>query len=326
MSDDGCCPAACGPSDDNDCATVCGDGRAEGDETCDPPALCPFQCDDGDPCTKDGLVGDADRCTARCLFRPISACQAWDGCCPDGCFGDVDPDCGGQCGDGERDVGETCDPPSSCPTDCDDGDHCTFDTLIGDADECTAVCRHARVSTCQDGDGCCPAGCETATDDDCGLSCRNAGSWPPEWAVLEEQVVSEMNDYRAAGATCVHDERTTDYAPTGPLTLDPAAREAARCHSMDQGEMSVMSHAGSDGSQFWTRMERAGYSGTPVSENVAAGYDTAASVTAGWMASHEGHCDAIMDPGANEVGIGYAFVPGTSWYDHWWTANFGYRR
>jgi len=73
-----------------------------------------------------------------------------------------------ECGDGVIGPGETCDPPESCPEDCDDGDPCSTDTMSGSAAECNVVCDNAPVTTCDDGDGCCPAGCEPSTDSDCG--------------------------------------------------------------------------------------------------------------------------------------------------------------
>jgi hypothetical protein len=68
------------------------------------------------------------------------------------------------CGNGVIEPGEICDP---CPTDCDDGNACTIDTLVGDPAQCAAECEHAPVTACADGDGCCPAGCDNTSDDDC---------------------------------------------------------------------------------------------------------------------------------------------------------------
>jgi MYXO-CTERM domain-containing protein len=70
------------------------------------------------------------------------------------------------CGDGVVDAGETCDPPSTCPTSCDDGDDCTTDTLTGGPEICNVTCIHGDVA-CQSGDGCCPAGCTVDVDADC---------------------------------------------------------------------------------------------------------------------------------------------------------------
>ena len=77
---------------------------------------------------------------------------------------------GAECGDGVEDPGETCDPPASCPTSCDDGDACTIDALEGSAAACTAACvTTAEITECVAGDGCCPAGCSLPTDPDCAV-------------------------------------------------------------------------------------------------------------------------------------------------------------
>jgi len=71
------------------------------------------------------------------------------------------------CGNGAIDPGETCDPPDSCPTSCDDEDVCTSDSLTGSAGACTATCRNEPIISCLDDDGCCPVGCDDMTDNDC---------------------------------------------------------------------------------------------------------------------------------------------------------------
>ena len=75
------------------------------------------------------------------------------------------------CGDGSIDEGETCDPPASCPTACDDEDACTVDSLEGSAAECTAACTTSPIVTCDD-DGCCPDQCDGTSDIDC-AECEN---------------------------------------------------------------------------------------------------------------------------------------------------------
>ena len=85
-----------------------------------------------------------------------------------------------------------------------------------------------------------------------------------------------------------------------------------------------LGHTGSDGSDCSTRCTSAGYTATIVGENIAAGPTTPAAVVAGWMASTSGYCEMIMDPGANEVGTGYAYDFSSTW-GQYWTADFGYR-
>lgn len=74
------------------------------------------------------------------------------------------------CGDGVLQAPELCDTAipagqlGACPSSCDDGDSCTVDTMMGSG--CQASCAHDPVPA-QDGDGCCPAGAGTNTDNDC---------------------------------------------------------------------------------------------------------------------------------------------------------------
>jgi hypothetical protein len=101
-------------------------------------------CDDGDPCTFD------------------------DACNKDICEGTPAPSC---CGDGVVEGDETCD--GDCPEACDDGDACTTEVLGGSADTCDVFCEATPVLACTSGDGCCPAGCVIADDDDCPELCGN---------------------------------------------------------------------------------------------------------------------------------------------------------
>jgi cysteine-rich repeat protein len=81
------------------------------------------------------------------------------------------------CGDGVADpaLGETCDTalasgPGACPTGCDDGVACTTDTLSNPG-TCQALCEHTDIRAATDGDGCCPAGEDETTDNDCAPRC-----------------------------------------------------------------------------------------------------------------------------------------------------------
>ena len=171
---DGCCPAGCFATDDADCSLFCGNDQIDAGETCD--GNCPTDCDDRQACTRDRLVGSAAACSAACSYEPITACVDGDGCCPGGCDAESDDDCSASCGNGSIEAGETCDPPGSCPqsdADCDDGDACTADALLGAAASCSASCSHQAITLCAAGDGCCPAGCDGATDPDCAPVCGN---------------------------------------------------------------------------------------------------------------------------------------------------------
>ena len=166
-SADGCCPTSCNSGVDSDCSSRCGNGVVDPAETCDPPETCAESCTDRNACTVDTLAGSAANCNVRCVLTPVTACNSGDGCCPDGCSSAADSDCSSSCGNGEIDENETCDPVSTCPTQCDDMNACTVDRLTGNVEACSAACSHMPIAECANGDGCCPAGCVQQDDDDC---------------------------------------------------------------------------------------------------------------------------------------------------------------
>ncbi|MBA2661289.1 MAG: CAP domain-containing protein [Bradymonadaceae bacterium] len=77
------------------------------------------------------------------------------------------------CGNGVLEDGERCDPPSSCPQTCDDGNACTVGEMLGSPDQCNARCVQRAIALCVDDDGCCPAGCTADDDSDCSATCGN---------------------------------------------------------------------------------------------------------------------------------------------------------
>jgi uncharacterized protein YkwD len=147
--------------------------------------------------------------------------------------------------------------------------------------------------------------------------CNDVLTWDANWASFESQVLTLVNQKRAAGATC----GTTVYSPKPALTFDDRLRCSSRKHSKDMGVNNFFSHTGSNGSQPWDRMTSAGYVWTYAAENIAAGYTTPAAVVNGWMAS-VGHCTNIMSATAKNFGTGYYYA-GTATYKHYWTQNFG---
>lgn len=173
QSFDNCCPVGCDASNDNDCSASCGDFLIDSGETCDPADSCPDSCDDGNACTINTLLGSAANCNAVCTLETVEFCIDNDGCCPADCDSFDDNDCSISCGNDVVETGETCDPPGSCDTYCDDGDSCTIDTLVGSASNCNSFCTTTDVSVCNDGDDCCPAGCNSLDDDDCFEVCGN---------------------------------------------------------------------------------------------------------------------------------------------------------
>lgn len=73
-----------------------------------------------------------------------------------------------ECNNNVVDPGETCDPPGSCPVDCEpSGDVCAPNVVVGSAATCTAACAIVPITTCISGDGCCVEGCGPLEDGDC---------------------------------------------------------------------------------------------------------------------------------------------------------------
>ncbi len=141
--------------------------------------------------------------------------------------------------------------------------------------------------------------------------------WPAAWAALEDQVLTETNARRALGANC----GGKIYGAAKPLAMHPKLRTSARLHSKDMADKNYFSHTGLDGTSPFDRMKAAGYSGTTMGENIAAGYGTAKQTVQQWMDS-PGHCENIMNPAYTHLGVGYAYNA-SSTYKHYWTQNFG---
>jgi hypothetical protein len=180
---DKCCPAGCTSVNDVDCSPQCGNGGLETTlgEICDTGvtpndlARCETTCTDTNPCTEDLLLS-AGTCNATCVHLPITTFRPGDGCCALGAGANfaLDPDCAPFCGNGvvEPPV-ERCDFLAGCPgaDACPAGAACTRYAVQGSAPTCSAACVAVQVTTCMDGDDCCPAGCTPATDTDCQVIC-----------------------------------------------------------------------------------------------------------------------------------------------------------
>jgi uncharacterized protein YkwD len=101
--------------------------------------------------------------------------------------------------------------------------------------------------------------------------------------------------------------------------MHPALRCAARKHSKDMVDRGFFDHTNPDGEGPGDRFQRAGYSGSKGSENIAMGSHGPSHTVDQWLAS-DGHCANMMNPGFSEIGVG--FYP-QSQVQGLWTQAFG---
>jgi uncharacterized protein YkwD len=123
---------------------------------------------------------------------------------------------------------------------------------------------------------------------------------------LADQVVDLVNLERAR-------------AGCRPLVTSASLQRAAQAHSADMAENDQLSHDGSNGESFVSRLRAAGYRGGPVGENVAAGASTARAVMRTWMARPADR-DNILDCRFTAIGVGRASDGSSGSY---WTQDFG---
>jgi uncharacterized protein YkwD len=125
----------------------------------------------------------------------------------------------------------------------------------------------------------------------------------------EQAFMTLINDYRAQNGK-------------GPLIIDWDIQEAAEWMSNDMGVYGYFSHTDHLGQSPWTRMCNFGYCySTSKGENIAAGYQTAATVFNGWKNS-SGHNANMLNGNFKVMGIGRVYVAGSP-YGVYWTNDFG---
>lgn len=108
-------------------------------------------------------------------------------------------------------------------------------------------------------------------------------------------------------------------AGLSPLTVNPQLAAAAQGHSIDMACHGLISHSGSDGSTVHQRIAAAGYAASLASEIIyGSGYPQTAFE---WWMSDQIHRDEILNPNVIEMGVGYAYVQGTS-AGGYYTVNF----
>ena len=113
-----------------------------------------------------------------------------------------------------------------------------------------------------------------------------------------------------------------------PLLVSDRLSESGDRHDSDMGKYGFFGHytQGSDwfavGASPWDRMAASGYAyNTYKGENLAAGYDLASTVFAGWKNS-PAHNENMVNPNFKVMGVSFVWVSG-SLYRNYWTTDFG---
>ncbi len=122
-------------------------------------------------------------------------------------------------------------------------------------------------------------------------------------------------EYRMLDA--VNSLRQASGAPA--LQLNAALNAAAATHSRDMSVQNRPWHFGSDGSSPIERVQRVGYTGVMLGENISETYETELETLTAWM-EEKATRDVILDSNGRDLGF--------AWYQEpsgkiWWTMIVG---
>ena len=100
-----------------------------------------------------------------------------------------------------------------------------------------------------------------------------------------------------------------------PVAFDATLNAAAETHSRDMSVQNRPWHFGSDGSSPLVRVQRSGFTGRLLGENISETYETELETLSSWMALGDTR-NVIMDPLATKLGFAWFQEPGGK---IWWT-------
>jgi uncharacterized protein YkwD len=106
-----------------------------------------------------------------------------------------------------------------------------------------------------------------------------------------------------------------------PVELNSQLTLAAKDHARDLAKWDRISHYGSDGSNPWDRVKRAGYNPKVAAENVGTGQVSIEEVFKGWRES-EGHNKNLLLPDATQMGVALVH-DGKTEFKTFWTLVLG---
>lgn len=104
-----------------------------------------------------------------------------------------------------------------------------------------------------------------------------------------------------------------------PLTLNAQLNAAAATHARDMAVQNRPWNFGSDGSSMLDRVQRAGYPGMALGENISETYETELETLSAWMQVGRTR-SVILDPAARDMGFAWFQEPSGK---IWWTLVTG---
>lgn len=110
-------------------------------------------------------------------------------------------------------------------------------------------------------------------------------------------------------------------AGAAPVSLNSELTAAAATHSRDMSVQNRPWHFGSDGSSPLDRVDRVGYPGRLLGENISETYETELETLAAWMQAPETR-GIVTDPDARDLGFAWFQEPSGK---IWWTMVTGTR-
>ena len=113
-------------------------------------------------------------------------------------------------------------------------------------------------------------------------------------------------------ASLINSERAN--AGLAALTVNSLLTAAAQNHAADMACNNNISHTGSDGSSAYSRILSSGYSGSYSEEIIYGGGGPQAAMS--WWMNDQIHRDAILNPRAKEIGVGYAYYSNGAYGDY----------
>ncbi len=125
-------------------------------------------------------------------------------------------------------------------------------------------------------------------------------------------VTQSQDDVSNALLDAINGARQQEGLPE--LVANPLLQQAAQRHSDDMAATETLSHMGSDGSQFWERIQDTGYILVSGAENVLSRGDTDAQAAFQQWYDSTPHRTNILNPRYTEAGIAYTQSSSGTYY------------